>query len=762
MTTITFASAFRDFEIDGLPSSGEHDVKKSEVRAAGTNLETLISGGALGENWKETRTLLNADLAHADGSIGVVYADPTPSNNGFYVKDGDSGLGSFTQVSTFIPGYQFVVATDAGDGTANAIEATTNIPVSYSDGVQLIRLNIFETNTSSTVTVDFGSGGLRIKTASGNDPAIGGLVAGMIVLGVVDQSATVFRMVSDQASSAIQSAAEAAQAAAEVAQAAAEAATTYNRVAVRFTTTDEGPYDMGVGNTIGSANNLDVKIGGVLQDHNKYTVSGTEFTLTTDPGSGLDMEAVLTSDVRELNTPADSSVGEASLDATLTAKVNKIVTVEDYGVVYDNSAGDRALMHTAAMAAVAAGRPFVVPTRGLVWDEGLVIQVPEDFSTVQEAHDAMLNWIFPATAPKYVDTTQNHLSPVSVTISVSGTVHTHVGTNITWNHPAGNLIRLKGRGKTGLTLASQQAVTYSSGTHPCRLRFSDWPSSDPVAGSVLMAIVLGGSGEYLNFEGGWRITAVNSGNKDITFAAYAREDTTALTSIISSGLFYHIPCVLRFTVQPYSGADSGCIDVHTTLRMSDIAILGDASNASSSNGLIAREGAKILLDQHCAVLEHPRSGLWLLNDAYAQIGFSSFCGNGSGVNNLQSIVDGSRTYIQGNLSYNYIGGIGSSGSIVQAAFGGSGGSGILVNGNASLICSGHSRRSNFGVEAAPGGFVNINDMNVRSNTTVDLRRRGGGRIVVVTADYGTADPAIDTGDSYGGFTALESTLNAVT
>jgi len=559
---------------------------------------------------------------------------------------------------------------------------------------------------------------------------------------------------------------------AEAAAAAVENATQFIHVVKTGVIDGLGPYDMEA--AIGAEGNLYLTIGNLPQAVGTYSIDGTTFTLESVDGiDGLPYEARIHGNVRELNAPADGSVTEDTLDTALAAKVNSALTevnvnsiitadMDPWNAVFDGSPGDQAKVKAAALAAAAAGVPFYVPNKGFTWNEGLVIQVPEDFATIQEAHDAILNWIIPATPPKYVDTTQNHLSPVSLTISVSGIVHTQNLTNITWNHPQGDRIRLKGRGKTALTFASQQAVTYDSGTHPCRLRFSTWPATDPAVGSVIMPIVLTGSGAYQNFEGGWRITAVNNVNKDITFAAYAKTDTSTMTSIISSGLFYHIPCVLRFTNFISSGAVAGCIDVHTTLRMSDIAILGSPSNAPTTNGLIARAGASILLDQHCAILEHQRSGLWLLNDAHAQVGYSSFCGNGSGINNLQSVVDGSRTYIQGNTAYNLICGIGSTNSIVQSAFGGSGGAGILVNGNASFIGSGHSRRSDLGIDVKPGGFANINDMNVRANVTWDLRRRGGGRLMIVTSDYGTTDPAIDTGDSFGGFTALSATLDAVT
>jgi len=212
MTELAANTIFRDFATDGSPGSGIHDPLKPEIREWGTWLESLISSGSLGDNWFATKTLLDADLAYAANTVAVVYNDATTSQNGFYVKVGASGTGSWTQIQNFIPGFQFIKATDAGAGTANAITATTSPRLSYSDGAQLVLLNIFETNTSETVTVAFDGGvALSVKTASGNNPVIGGLVAGMQVLGVVSASGTQFKLVSDQASAAIQAASEAAQ-----------------------------------------------------------------------------------------------------------------------------------------------------------------------------------------------------------------------------------------------------------------------------------------------------------------------------------------------------------------------------------------------------------------------------------------------------------------------------------------------------------------------------------------------------------------------
>ncbi len=159
---------------------------------------------------------LDADLDWPEGTEGRVYGD-TAANNGVYRKLGVSGAGSWSRIGDN-PGYEFVDAVANDTGTANALVATSTPNVLYSDGVQLIALTIYEDNTASAVTVAFdGGSAVTIKTAAGNAPAVGGLKAGMRVLGFIDANATVFQLLSDQASAAIQSAAEAAQTAAEAA-----------------------------------------------------------------------------------------------------------------------------------------------------------------------------------------------------------------------------------------------------------------------------------------------------------------------------------------------------------------------------------------------------------------------------------------------------------------------------------------------------------------------------------------------------------------
>lgn len=203
---------YRDFATDGVPSSGKNRPKKREIRALLTGYETIINaflsnGGLI----FASKASLDGSLNYAANTMAWVLGDATVANNGIYRKIGGSGTGSWTRVAD-LP-FSFIIASDVGAGTPNAIQATSSIPIS---GSALVWVNVFRANTAGPVTISFNSGAaLTVKTNSGNDVAAGGLTAGMIVMGIV--SGSTFRLISDQASSAIVAAAEAAKAAAEAA-----------------------------------------------------------------------------------------------------------------------------------------------------------------------------------------------------------------------------------------------------------------------------------------------------------------------------------------------------------------------------------------------------------------------------------------------------------------------------------------------------------------------------------------------------------------
>lgn len=189
---------WRDFVTAGVPSSGKWDPKKADIRAWGTWVEGVVSAFfSTGGKIYQTRARMDADLTPTANSIAWVMQDTTVANNGIYRKVGGAGTGSWARAGD-LP-YSFIVSANLGAGTANAIQATTSIPVSPS---ALVILPVAATNTSSPVTVSFNGGdAILIKTASGNDIVAGGLIAGMHLAGIVAGSS--FRLLSDQASAAV-------------------------------------------------------------------------------------------------------------------------------------------------------------------------------------------------------------------------------------------------------------------------------------------------------------------------------------------------------------------------------------------------------------------------------------------------------------------------------------------------------------------------------------------------------------------------------
>jgi hypothetical protein len=204
ITAPTGAVVWADYNVNGVPSSGAKNMKKSEARAWAAWLESFVTAiGTSGGGVYLTRAQLFADLQHAENDSAWVLQDDTTDFNGIYRKIGAKGTGSWTRVAD-LP-YSVIIAEDTGAGTPNAIQATSAQPISATAQVWL---TVATTNTSSPVTVSFNGGSpLTIKTNSGGNVAVGGLVGGSILIG--KQEGSTFRLASDQASAAIQAAMEA-------------------------------------------------------------------------------------------------------------------------------------------------------------------------------------------------------------------------------------------------------------------------------------------------------------------------------------------------------------------------------------------------------------------------------------------------------------------------------------------------------------------------------------------------------------------------
>lgn len=222
---LTANDVYRDFVTDGVASSGQHPPRKAEIRELLTGYEAAITAfSANGGLIFDTRANLFASLAHDANASAWVISDPTVGYNGIYRKLGASGAGSWTRVAD-LP-YSFIRLNDAGAGTANAIIATSSIPLPGAASAALLVMNVFEANTGPVTIAANGAAAKPLKTNSGNDLAASYLTAGMLVSFIDD--GTNFRLLSDVASAAIQAAAEAAsaiaQAAAQIAEDARDAA----------------------------------------------------------------------------------------------------------------------------------------------------------------------------------------------------------------------------------------------------------------------------------------------------------------------------------------------------------------------------------------------------------------------------------------------------------------------------------------------------------------------------------------------------------
>jgi hypothetical protein len=206
-------TVWRDFEVDGVSASGAHKPFKKEIRDLLRPMELFYdAGGANGGLVFETQALMSANFAHPANTMAWVIADSTVALNGIYKKVGASGGGSWSRVGD-LP-YNFIRAIDVGAGTASAIQATSELPVGNDNLVAFI---VNETNAGPPTTIQFnGADVYTIVTASGSNVAPGSLIAGMAVIGYV--SNPFLRLLTDQASAAIQAAAEDAQAAAEAAR----------------------------------------------------------------------------------------------------------------------------------------------------------------------------------------------------------------------------------------------------------------------------------------------------------------------------------------------------------------------------------------------------------------------------------------------------------------------------------------------------------------------------------------------------------------
>ncbi|MGN6142249.1 MAG: phage tailspike polysaccharide lyase family protein [Mesorhizobium sp.] len=200
---------WRDFETDGVSASGFHKPVNREIRERGTWVENAINAGlSNGGLIYDTKASMNADLAHPANASAWVVDDATPANNGIYRKSGASGSGSWTKIAE-LP-YSVIYAQNAGTGTANAVVATSSVPVSASAYSQLVSVPFTAANTSAmTLAINGETPRALVLNRTGAVPVPAGYIQpGMSALVQIDSDGN-YRLFSYGDASAIQAVIEA-------------------------------------------------------------------------------------------------------------------------------------------------------------------------------------------------------------------------------------------------------------------------------------------------------------------------------------------------------------------------------------------------------------------------------------------------------------------------------------------------------------------------------------------------------------------------
>lgn len=181
-------------------AGSKRSVDNIDVQRWGTEVERVLSAFQAGGGviFPDLATA-GVSLDYGPNAMAWIMGDPVTGNNGIYRKVGASGSGSWVRLGD-LP-FSNIPLTNAGAGTADAIVATSALPLPTTPGAALFTVNIVADNTGN-VTVN----GKPLRTNSGNEIVPGGLVAGSMPAFV--DAGDHYRLLSDQASAAIVAAAE--------------------------------------------------------------------------------------------------------------------------------------------------------------------------------------------------------------------------------------------------------------------------------------------------------------------------------------------------------------------------------------------------------------------------------------------------------------------------------------------------------------------------------------------------------------------------
>jgi hypothetical protein len=160
--TIKGHTAWRRYDTDGVPASGANQPDKAEIidfvdevdaevallqtAIAATNalIASLTQIGAGGMIGYTTKSAMDADLAHTDGTLAQVSYATDPANAGTYRKSGASGAGSWVSFPTVVDVLgpdiqkQVTVSPTASTGAGNGSPSN---PYSFADAISSLTID---------------------------------------------------------------------------------------------------------------------------------------------------------------------------------------------------------------------------------------------------------------------------------------------------------------------------------------------------------------------------------------------------------------------------------------------------------------------------------------------------------------------------------------------------------------------------------------------------------------------------------------------
>lgn len=341
------SDVYRDHVTKFVPVSGVNKPKKSEIRTYLRQIEDAIDGLSL-DGLFQGQWDASSGVFPSEAEKGFSWIVGTPGTvGGKYFGEGDKLVALVAGASPTVYNDNWAVipagtsgvvaATDAGEGSANAIAVASDYGGGLRDGV-LLAFTLFEDTTGSPVTVSVnGAAPLRVKTNRGNDASA--LTAGMFVIGQVRLGDAELRLLNDQDVSALvglaEDAATRAEDAAEAAEAAAEASLLREPFVFGVSGNGTvGPYNLGANIAADSAILLFLD-GNQQQVGSDFTYSGSSITFTTlVPGAGNKISGVIFA-VRGVAQPAQGSVSETELAPEVLGLVNPLSGFHPNGDVDD-------------------------------------------------------------------------------------------------------------------------------------------------------------------------------------------------------------------------------------------------------------------------------------------------------------------------------------------------------------------------------------------------------------------------------------------